>query len=51
MDASRAEVKIKEILQMNDINFVQEYTIPGLCSSNGRLLRFDFCVFEQEVQL
>lgn len=48
MDASRAEIKIKEILQMNDVDFVQEYTVPGLCSSNGRLLRFDFCIFDPD---
>ena len=48
MDASRAEVKIKEILQMNDVDFVQEYTVPGICSSNGRLLRFDFCIFDPD---
>lgn len=48
MDASRAEVKIKEILQMNDIDFTQEYVVPGLCSSNGRPLRFDFCIFDPD---
>ena len=41
MDASRAEVKIKEIFQMNDVDFTQEYVIPGLNSSNGRPLRFE----------
>ena len=48
MDASRAEVKIKEIFQMNDVDFTQEYVIPGLNSSNGRPLRFDFCVFDPD---
>ena len=48
MDASRAEVKIKEILQMNDINFAQEYVIPGLCASSGRPLRFDFAIFDDD---
>ena len=51
MDASRAEVKIKEILQMNDINFAQEYVIPGLCASSGRPLRFDFAIFDDDEQL
>jgi len=51
MDASRAEVKIKEILQMNDINFSQEYVIPGLCASSGRPLRFDFAIFDDDNNL
>lgn len=48
MRASRAEIKIEEILQENGMNFQEEYIFPGLCSSNGRPLRFDFVVFDDE---
>lgn len=33
---------------MNDINFAQEYVIPGLRASSGRPLRFDFAVFDDD---
>lgn len=48
MRASKAEIKIEEILQMNDLNFVEEYSFPELKSPNGRLLRFDFVVFDDD---
>lgn len=43
--ASRGEIKIKEILEMNQIRFQREYIFPELISSSGRPLRFDFAVF------
>ena len=46
MKSSRGEIKIYEILKENDLNFVEEYSFPGLNSSNGRALRFDFAVFD-----
>lgn len=46
MKSSRGEIKIYEILKDNDLNFVEEYSFPGLNSSNGRALRFDFAVFD-----
>lgn len=46
MRASRGEIKIEEILQNAGFDFQEEYTFPGLVSSSGRLLRFDFCVFD-----
>lgn len=46
--ASRAELKIEEILRDNDLNFKMEYTFPGLASSSGRLLRFDFVIFDDD---
>lgn len=36
---------------MNDINFKEEYTIPGLNSSNGKALRFDFAIFDDDGNL
>ena len=48
MRASRAEIKIEEILQENGINFVEEYSFEGLCSENGTPLRFDFAIFDDD---
>ena len=39
MRSSRGEIKISEILQMNDIMFQEEYSFKGLNSQNGRALR------------
>lgn len=51
MRASRGEIKIEGILQQNDVNFVEEYEVKGLTSPNGRALRFDFAVFDDEGNL
>lgn len=51
MRASRGEIKIAEILEMNELNFKEEYTIPGLVSSNGKPLRFDFAIFDDDGNL
>lgn len=48
MRSSRGEIKIYEILKENNLNFAEEYSFPGLASSNGRLLRFDFAVFDDD---
>ena len=48
MKASRAEIKIHEILVANDIVFKEEYSFPGLASENGRPLRFDFVIFDDD---
>ena len=48
MRASRGEIKIAEILQMNGLNFKEEYEFEGLNSPNGRPLRFDFAVFDDD---
>lgn len=48
MRASYGERKIEQILTENDIDFQMEYSFPGLASPNGRLLRFDFCVFDDD---
>ena len=44
--ASRGEIKIKEVLEMNQIRFEREYIFPELVSSSGRPLRFDFAIFD-----
>lgn len=48
MRASRGEIKIEEILQEAGLPFQMEYIFSDLLSSNGRPLRFDFCVFDDE---
>ena len=48
MLSSRGEVKIHEILEMAEFNFEEEYIFPGLCSDNGRPLRFDFVIFDDD---
>lgn len=51
MRASRGEIKIEEILEKNDLNFKMEYSFEGLNSPNGRPLRFDFAVFDDDGNL
>lgn len=51
MRASRGEIKIEEILTQAGLNFKEEYTFPDLLSSNGRPLRFDFAVFDDNDDL
>lgn len=48
MRASRGEIKIQEILQDAGFHFTMEQSFEGLNSSNGRPLRFDFCVFDDD---
>lgn len=51
MLSSRGEIRIHEILEEAELNFKEEYVIPGLNSSNGRALRFDFAVFDDDGNL
>lgn len=51
MLSSRGEIKIHEILENNEINFKEEYSFVGLNSPNGRPLRFDFAVFDDDGNL
>ena len=48
MNASRGEIKIREILEEAELNFKMEYIFPELRSPNGRPLRFDFVVFDDD---
>jgi hypothetical protein len=48
MRASRAEITIEEILTEANLPFKMEYSFPGLNSTNGRPLRFDFVVFDDD---
>ena len=48
MLASRGEIKIHEILEKAGLNFKEEYSFAGLNSPNGRPLRFDFAVFDDD---
>lgn len=51
MRASRGEIKIEDILRASGMNFKEEYSFSDLCSSNGRPLRFDFAVFDDDNEL
>ena len=51
MRASRGEIKIEEILKEAGLIFKEEYSFPGLNSPNGRSLRFDFAVFDDDGNL
>ena len=51
MRASRGEIKIEEILTQAGLSFEEEYIFPDLISSNGRPLRFDFAVFDDNGDL
>ena len=48
MRASRGEIKIEEILKEAGFIFEMEYSFPDLTSPNGRPLRFDFVVFDDD---
>lgn len=51
MRASRGEIKIEEVLLEAGLVFEEEYSFPDLVSTNGRPLRFDFAIFDDEHQL
>jgi hypothetical protein len=51
MRASRGEIKIEDILRTAGMNFQEEYSFPDLISNNGRPLRFDFAVFDDDDNL
>ena len=46
MKASRGEIKICDILDAAGLDYKEEFIFDDLISSNGRPLRFDFCVFD-----
>ena len=48
MRASRGEIKIEEILRQAELPFKMEYIFPDLRSPNGRPLRFDFVIFDDD---
>jgi hypothetical protein len=48
MRASRGEIKIEEILKASGLIFKEEYSFEGLNSPNGRPLRFDFVIFDDD---
>ena len=48
MDSSRGEIKINEILEESGLNYKMEFIFPELRSSNGKPLRFDFAVFDDD---
>lgn len=51
MKASRGEIKIHEILEMNEVNFKEEYEFPTLRAPSGKPLRFDFAIFDDDGNL
>lgn len=48
MRSSRGEIKIEEILRDAELPFKMEYSFPELKSENGRPLRFDFVIFDDD---
>lgn len=48
MRASRGEICIEEVLKEAGLNFKMEYSFAGLNSPNGRPLRFDFVIFDDD---
>lgn len=48
MLSSRGEIKIHEILEQAELSFKEEYVFPDLKSPNGRPLRFDFVIFDDD---
>ena len=48
MRASRGEIKIEEILKEAGVPFKMEYSFLDLTSPNGRPLRFDFVIFDDD---
>ena len=48
MRSSRGEIAIEEILTEAGFNYEEEYIFPGLQSDNGKPLRFDFAVFDDD---
>lgn len=48
MKASRGEICIYEILKDSGLHFEEEFSFPNLMSSNGKPLRFDFAVFDDD---
>ena len=51
MLSSRGEIKIHEILEKAGLDFEEEYVFPDLMSENGRPLRFDFVVFDDDGEI
>lgn len=51
MRASRGEIKIEDILRASGLKFQEEYSFPDLISTNGRPLRFDFAIFDDDGEL
>lgn len=51
MRASRGQIKIQQILQKSGLEFAEEYSFPDLVSNNGRPLRFDFVVFDDQHEI
>ena len=51
MLASQLEIKIHDILEYAGITFEEEYTFDDLVTSNGRHLRFDFAIFDDDGNL
>lgn len=51
MRASRGEIKIEDILRVNNMCFTQEYSFPDLLSFNQKPLRFDFAVYDDDGEI
>lgn len=48
---SKGEIAVEKFLQDNNYRYKREFVIAGLVSKTGRVLRFDFAIFLDEVPL
>lgn len=48
MLSSEGERKIHEYLEYGNVPFEEEYIFEDLTAENGKHLRFDFCVFDED---
>ena len=48
---SKGEARIREILSENHLIFEKEYSPPGLLGFRGKPLRYDFAVFNKDMQI
>lgn len=51
MQSSNLECRIHDILEEAGVDYAEEWTFPDLQSSNGKFLRFDFCVFTDDGEI
>lgn len=51
LDISRGEELVQNVLTNNKIKFKREYSFDDLFSLSGHLLRFDFCIFDNNLNI
>lgn len=51
MQSSQGEIKIHQFLEYGNVPFEEEYEFDDLVAPNGKHLRFDFAVFDENGDL